>query len=173
MQNLLLISRFPTAESLLKNRTKLDDFWDFCKKLHKAQKPIVNGIAFEWVQHKLEIKTQKFEASIQQHKEFLRHVPLIIPLRSWLEKQLLHGPYNDELVDCFRELIENQVIPSHDSTGRLWDLELQRQAGHEKIIDGIQTSSEWSFSEKERMVSFYMMFAEHLSIATFGFVPYV
>lgn len=147
-----------------KTRVKLDAFWDLCKKSTS------NGPKLEQLCQEFESKTQKMQAEVQQHKEFLEHVPLIVVLRNWLEKQA--SSENQELLDCFTNLIEKEMIPSHDSTGRIWDLQLQQQHGHQNSIENIRCYREWTMAQREKIVLFYLMFAKYLAIATFGFVPY-
>lgn len=171
MQNLQLTSGLLTSTSFHKNRAKLAEFWNFCKKLHRFKKPLKSSLELTGFQYTFEIKAQKFEVAMKQHQEFLRYVPLIVPLKTWLEKQVSNNAYSDEILDCFKSLIEDQIIPSNDITGRVWDLELQRKLGHEKILEDIRNSSEYSIAEQEKMIYFYSMFAKHLSLITFGFIP--
>lgn len=91
-----------------KNKSKLDEFWNFCKRLHEPAMARPPEKELETFLQEFEVKTQDTERAVQLHKQFLETVPLMVPLRNWLEKQLSQSLRGEEVLNCFRKLIEKK-----------------------------------------------------------------
>ena len=70
-----------------KAKTKLSEFWKFCKNLCTSKKPKADDNKIEKLREEFNLNSQKMKKEIQLHKEFIEHIPLIIPLMNWIEEQ--------------------------------------------------------------------------------------
>lgn len=157
---------------MTKTKTQFNDFWNFCKDFYKAKKQPTKHSEIEKLCQEFELKNQKMQAEVLDYREFLKDIPLIIPLKSWLEEQVSVANQGNDLLNYFRALIEKKIIPSSHSATHPWSLQLQQQHGHEKIIENIRCCGDWTIVEREKVVSLYLMFSKYLAAITFGFVPH-
>lgn len=99
----------------------------------------------------------------------LKDVPLVVGIQHWLNNCSSQLNRNRML-----ELIEKNVLPLKNEKGELCSLgELQEQGEkyHNKILEGIRCTQEWSIARKEEIVKSYIEFCDYLSQSTLGIIP--
>ena len=127
---------------------------------------------FDSLLDELQSRAFQVKSAISEFRHFIEELPLAIALAYWIKGEVTDIDQGVEKISALNKLIDQGIIPLKNQEGAPLILCDLRWMGHRNIINEIRCVKEWGTLEKEKLVSVYLQFSQHLGQMTFGFIPH-